>query len=197
MKTTNMIIPILIAIFIALVGCRKEDAEPYYNYIGGTAQPTADETADEESSKPPSGNDVDLAADQEKTELQYDSIDFGTCNKFIIPMGKGVLDSKSEWEAIWSTWCPNSDIPNVDFEQKIVFYYFATPGLCEDILFKGAHIDGQNAIIEIEKEVQKPEGNIQCMCPLILKKKHFLYTLERVPGEVQFKETTVEIPCKM
>ena len=70
-------------------------------------------------------------------------------------------------------------------------YYFANSGGCNDITFKGVEATEDEVVITIENSNVTEE----CMCPLILKTRRFLYAIERTGGIPRFEETTVELPC--
>lgn len=187
MKTKLQLILTVLILSLAVFGCRKEDATPFYNYFGGGGEAsTTDETPEETGEVP---------VDKSKP-VEYEKIDLENCDTSSVIPESGFVDTKDEFASKWTQWCPNIEAPSVNFDDKFVAYYFAQPMPCERFEFKDIKREGENLILDIEKRVvTSEEGKPECVCILLFKKTLFLYAVERTSGSAEFKETTVNVPC--
>jgi len=185
MKYLSRLIIVLTISMVAFAGCRKEDATPYYNYIGGPGATTGDTTTTQTP---------DLTEAQGIRNLSYSLVDLSEVGCTPQLSGKGFIDNMQDFIEILQEWCANPVVPEtVSFADSILAYFITTTGGCSEVRLKAITTDEQKIYVTIQTT------NPQALCPCEESDKKWggILAIDRVNGTTpEFVETTVEKPCE-
>jgi hypothetical protein len=179
-------IVIFLCMIVAVSACRKEDATPQYNYIGGTG------TTLEEGE----GAEVGIRGEAEapEDEVPFTKLNMQNC---LIPLNgqqvvRGFIEMQSDLDDKFADWCPTEPVPTIDFSQQFAAYYTEMIPTCVDVRVKGVYMEGDGIRIDIEKA--HPPSD--CPCPMGLYPFQFFLMIDR-DGAVahRFNLVEVEKPC--
>jgi hypothetical protein len=178
---------IFLCMVVAVSACRKEDATPQYNYIGG-----AGTTLEEEE-----GVEVGIRGDVEgpAEEVAFTKFNMQNC---MIPLNgqmvvRGFIEMQSDLDDKFANWCPTQPVPTIDFSQKFAAYYSEMIPTCVDVKVKGVYREDDGIRIDIEKA--HPPSD--CPCPLGLYPFQFFLMIDRLDTIAhRFNLIEVEKPCE-
>lgn len=183
-KTITFITLFALFCIVAIAGCRKEDATPVYNYVGGSETTTTTE-----------GEDADLTAEAEEEAgvIPYSKMDLSQCDTSSFTFeGNGFVFNKADFDTLWAQWC---DQPTTfaAFDQAFIAYYSVKISGCGQIKLKGINQQGENIVIDIERAI--PDAT--CTCTKADMIWRMMLAVQKVAGATPiFNETTVEAPCE-
>ena len=150
MKTARMLCTFLIVICIVfVVGCRKEDSSPVYQYYGpDTITGTDAEDSDREGA---------LSAEGDGTRINYSAVNV-TCP---IPKGtKGFVTSDTDMDEFWMESCPSgAPEPDINFDRQFLAYYATQLSGCAEIKIKKIGMVDDKIVIGLEKFMPPPTCN--------------------------------------
>lgn len=180
MKIVMRTFIVMFAIVAALTGCRKEDATPYYNYVGGAST---------------TQQSPDLTEAQGVRNLTYEVIDLTEVGCTPKLVGQGFIDSPQDFIEKLQEWCTNPVVPEtVSFADSIIAYFITTTGGCSEVRLTGITTDEQ----KIYLNVQTSNPPVGCPCEETADKKWGgILAIERVAGATpEFVETTTQKVCE-
>ena len=150
MKIARLLCTFLIMIgIIFVVGCRKEDSSPVYQYYG----------ADTIAGAGDSDREGDLSAEGDEMKVNYSAINV-TCP---IPKGtKGFVTSDTDMDEFWMESCPaGTTEPDIDFDRQFLAYYSTQLSGCAEIKIKKIGMVDDKIVVGLEKLMPPPT----CNCP--------------------------------
>jgi hypothetical protein len=175
MKITSKFFVLAIIVSIALIGCRKEDATPQFDYVGGT-QAEAERVEEQETG----------------TTVRYTTLDLSDVNCSPNIEGQGFIDSMQGFITHLQAWCPNPAVPNVNFGENFIAYFAETTSGCDNVALKGIQTVNESILVNIEIE------NLAAGCPCTEQDKKWreILVIERIEGATpEFVQAMVEKPC--
>jgi hypothetical protein len=183
-ETITYMTLLMLVCAVAISACRKEDASPVYNYIGGSQATEATE-----------GEDADLTAEAEEEAgvIPYSSMDLSQCDASGFTfVGSGFVFNQADFETLWNEWC---DQPTTfaAFDEVLIAYYSAKISGCGEIKLKDIRQQGDNIVIDVEQAV--PDAS--CTCTKNDKIWRMMLAVQKIEGATPtFNETTVEASCE-